>query len=529
MSRSGSLAVSLRGASHVVLGGSLYARSVGTATGPGTALHVVSSSLAGGRLVQEMGPLATWYQVTPAGLEQGFTVYRPPAGGGDDLVIGLGPATGWALVTDGSALVERSPHAPTSLFYGGLEATDAAGSVHACRLRVAHGTVQVVVHVARGAYPLDVDPTWSSSPSPAATLSEPSIMSTAEESFGSSVAMSADGTTALVGAAADAGTGAGAAYVFHISREGSWASSPVAILSGGDPGDHFGSSVAMSADGTTALVSASGSAGTGWAAVFHVSSEGAWASSSSPAAVLNDPGYGGQDYFGCSVAMSADGTTVLVGADGESGTGVGPGQPFGSMGPGAAYVFHASSEASWATSSKSPAVTLTGSRGASFGSLVAMSADGTTALVSATQVLYVFHVLREASWGASSSKVTTAILTKPGATASSVAMSADGSTALIGAYGASSGKGAAYVFHASSKGPWASSSAPAATLAEPRGGTARDDFGGSVAISADGTTALVGADGVNGAGAAYVFHASSEASWASSSAPVRPTCSTPRA
>src|SRR5213595_3085344 len=45
-------------------------------------------------------------------------------------------------------------------------------------------------------------------------------------------------------------------------------------------------------------------------------------------------------------------------------------------------------------------------------------------------------------------------------------------------------------------------------------------FGWSVALSADGTTALVGAPGVGGnRGAAYVFHASDAGSWSSAATP----------
>jgi streptogramin lyase len=89
-----------------------------------------------------------------------------------------------------------------------------------------------------------------------------------------------------------------------------------------------------------------------------------------------------------------------------------------------------------------------------------------------------------------------------------MALSADGTTALIGAEGAGSGAGAAYIFHVSNEGSWATSSAPTATLTSSGG-----YFGSSVVLSADGTTALIGALGASSAkGAAYVFHVSGSAS-----------------
>ena len=85
-----------------------------------------------------------------------------------------------------------------------------------------------------------------------------------------------------------------------------------------------------------------------------------------------------------------------------------------------------------------------------------------------------------------------------------MALSADGDTALVGASGRSSDTGAAYVFTRSS-GVYSQT----ATLAA-AGGAANDYFGTAVALSADGSTALVGAYGrSSNTGAAYVFTRSS--------------------
>jgi len=86
------------------------------------------------------------------------------------------------------------------------------------------------------------------------------------------------------------------------------------------------------------------------------------------------------------------------------------------------------------------------------------------------------------------------------------AISADGSTAIAGAFDDASGKGAAYVFTRS--GPaWTLQ----AKLTAPTSGASRAlgtnvEFGGQVALSADGNTALIGGFGDNSdAGAAWVF------------------------
>ena len=512
--------------------GAFSARSVGAATGPLTPLRVESSSLAvngrgGTTLVQGAGLVTTSYQVTSAGLEQRFDIARAPAVAGRALAVDLGPATGWAVAGHGTSLVQRTGTSSTSLVYGGLRTTDARGAVVTSRLRILHGSVQIVVDVARTtAYPLDIDPTWTSSSSPTAILTDSAIAS--DNYFGTSVAMSADGTTALVGAD-QVDSGKGAVYVFHVSTDGSWAStsSPLATLTNSTDasGDYFGLSVAMSADGTTALIGAYGAhTYNGAVYLFHVRGEGSWVSSSSPTATLTDPGAIPYDEFGISMAMSADGTTAAVG-----GPAVDLAGSASSSGKGAVYVFRAPGEGSWVSSS-SPTATLTDSAAAAnsaIGYSVAMSRDGTTALAGAIGVdqgtgsAYVFHTPDERSWASSSSP--TATLTSPGATTDdffgvSVAVSADGTTALIGNYGAESNTPEAAVFHVPDEGSWTSSS-PTATLTTPAGPSS--DFSTLlVAMSADGSTALVGAAfAASDRGAAYVFQVTGEGSWTSSSSP----------
>jgi len=335
-----------------------------------------------------------------------------------------------------------------------------------------------------------------------------------EAFFGYQVSLSADGTTALVGAPA-VGDGTGAAYIFHVSSAGSWVSSstPAATLTDGKGiwGDSFGEGVALSADGTTAFVGAPYSHYSGVIFVFRVPSENAWASSSTPTATLS-VGHG--IFVGGSLALSPDGTTLVVGA------------PLYDFFAGGAYVFHVASESAWVSSSVPAAVLsnvgesqLDGEIGAS----VAISGDGSTALLSdGIGGAYVYHVVSAAAWTTLSSP--TAILSNKSLGGSidlgySLALSGDGTTAILGAPGVKQFAGAVDVFRASAEDNWVSSNTPTAILTN-AAGKSDDLLGVAVAVSASGTTAVATGYGVGKeTGAAYIYHVASEAGWASSSVP----------
>ena len=72
--------------------------------------------------------------------------------------------------------------------------------------------------------------------------------------------------------------------------------------------------MALASDGATALIGATGrNSGTGEAYVFQTSSEDAWTSSSSPTATLSNGSGAASDHFGSSVSLSSDDTTALIG------------------------------------------------------------------------------------------------------------------------------------------------------------------------------------------------------------------------
>jgi titin len=466
----------------------------------------------------QTGPVRTWYQVTPSGLEQGFSISRPSFRPGHELLVDLGPAAGWRVGSGGTSLVETDAGRGPALAYGALATNDAAGATESSRFVIRHGEAEIAVHISPGAsWPIRIDPTWTSTSTPTATLTD-SADATGSK-FGYAVALSSDGTTALVGALA-VNSYTGAAYVFHASGEGSWATTSTVtatLTDSTEPADsELGYAVTLSADGTTALVGAYGvSSQTGAVDVFHVAGEGSWATTSTPTATLTDSTDTTYSDFGFSVALSAGGTTALVGAMGANGF------------TGKADVFEVAGAGSWATTS-TPTATLTDSADVAadseFGSGVALSADGTTALVGAggvnsfTGAADVFHVSGEASWATTSTP--TATLTDSADTTNStfglvVALSADGTTALIGDRGGASGTGAADVFHVSGEDSWATTTTPTATLSDSADASS-SQFGFTVAISADGTTALVGAYGT---GVADVFHVAGQGSWATTSTP----------
>lgn len=306
--------------------------------------------------------------------------------------------------------------------------------------------------------------------------------------FGQSVALSADGTTAIVGAPNDdvpTTTGGdrvdqGSAVVF--TRSGStWVRQQLLVESAGWGGDFFGVSVALSADGNTAIVGAyrddvDARLDQGSAVVFTRSGD-LWTQQGR----LVDPAGALADYFGAAVALSGDGNTAVVGAymDDISGR----------VNQGSATVFTRSA-GTWTRQQK--LVDAAGAVRDYLAFSVALSADGTTVILGALaddvgahldQGSAVVFVHSGASW------TLQAQLTDSAGSANaefgrSVAVSSHGNVAIVGGY---SHSGTAVLF-ARSAATWRQTQ----TLICPPGGP-NDHFGSSVGLSVDGHTAIVGA------------------------------------
>jgi hypothetical protein len=208
----------------------------------------------------------------------------------------------------------------------------------------------------------------------------------------------------------------------------------------------------------------------------------------------------GVSYQGVSVAISADGTTAIVGGYGDNGL------------TGAAWVFTRSGGVWSQQGSK-----LVGSdavRAALQGVSVAISADGTTAIVGGPLDSYNFGATwvftrSGGVWSQQGSKLVGTGAVGAALQGVSVAISADGTTAIVGGWRDNFESGAAWVFTRSG-GVWAQQGSK--LVGTGAVGAARQ--GWSVAISGDGTTAIVGGyqDNSN-AGAAWVFSASAFTAW----------------
>jgi hypothetical protein len=311
-------------------------------------------------------------------------------------------------------------------------------------------------------------------------------------SFGYSVALSANASTALIGAPTD--NRGGAARVFTRSGRVWTQQGGELTPSEESSGGLLGWSVALSADGSTALIGGPNEeylANHRGAAWVFTRSAGAW---TEQAPILNPSGtpIGIQEAFGSSVAISADGNTALIG------------DPVYGSGRGAAWIFTRSGGA-WTEQAEE--LNPDTEPGGSFGYSVALSADGSTALIGAPHnsgfgfgTALVF-TRSGGTWTQQGEELHPSFTSLAGRFGSSVALSANGGTALVGGVSNNHLKGAAWVF-AHSGAAWTQQG----EALSPSNASAIPFFGPSVALSADDSTALLG-EGVNnhGNGAAWVF------------------------
>ena len=319
--------------------------------------------------------------------------------------------------------------------------------------------------------------------------------------LGASVALSADGNTAIMGAAADDGF-AGAAWVFKRSGDVWTQQGPKLTPSDGTEYPTFGQSVALSADGNNALIGGPGDTGSFGAAWAFTRSGGVWTQQGPRLTAADNRG---QQAFGSSVALSADGDTALIGGPAGNNSFVG-----------AAWVFTRSGGMWHQQGPKLSAAGLTAASDYFFGYSVALSADGNTALIgdplngSGVGAAWVF-TQSAGVWIQQGSKLTPGDGTSIVEFGTSVALSANGNTALVGGpldgplIG--NGVGAAWAFTRSG-GVW-TQQGPKLTGNDEAAGEVGVGFGTSVALSADGNVALVGGQIDNDfVGAAWVFNRS---------------------
>jgi hypothetical protein len=314
------------------------------------------------RVLYRHGSVSEFYRNGPFGLEQGFVVRHRPLAHGSPLTILLRVRGSLTPERVGAQVLFRAPAGAVAVSYGRLSAVDATGRRLRVSMWVGNGTLQLRVGDRNAHYPLRIDPFIQQG----AKLTGDGEAGGGE--FGSSVALSADGNTALVGAPGDSG-GAGAAWLF--TRSGStWTQQGEKLTGAGETGvARFGGSVALSAGGDTALIGGARDAEGVGAAWLFTRSASTWAQQGEK---LTGAGEWGPGAFGQSVALSSDGSTALIGAPMD--------HPFAlAAGVGAAWVFTHTGGA-WTQQGEK----LTGAGGggpARFGSSVALSADGNTAMI----------------------------------------------------------------------------------------------------------------------------------------------------
>ena len=464
----------------------------------------------GNRVAYSHPGLGEWYVNGPLGLEQGFTLARPPGtrrAGALTLAIGLSGNVGVSLARNGRT-VELTHGGRRVLRYTGLSASGAGG--HALRSWLSLDGRRILLHLeTRGArFPVRVDP----------LVQEEKLLAEGEEGeghLGATVALSSDGNTALVGAPRD-NAFQGAAFVF--TRTGSVWSQQGPPLKGSEGlvNPFFGSAVALSADGNTALIGGSGDNNGKGAAWVFTRTGSTWTQQGPK--LTGSEETAAQPGFGVAVALSAEGNLALVG---------GPNETVGTtIVDGAVWAFTRSA-GKW--SQQGAKITAkgeccTGAEGGEFGWSIALSAAGTTALIGAPieeemghagelGSVYAFTRSGE-TWSQQGSRIVPTGEIGEGQFGLSVALSAEGNTALVGApwdnnaHGFGPGTGAAWVFTRSGK-KWSQQGEKLTGEGE----SGREaQFGHSVALSSEGNLALIGGpwdtqgeESVPGLGAAWVF------------------------
>jgi hypothetical protein len=495
------LSVSFTSSGAAVASGStrlgLSLRGVGYGSVP-SALGSVAARAAGDRVVYVYPGVSEWYANGPLGLEQGFTLAKAPAGhaaGPLTLAIALTGNARASLAAGGHTLVLRHAGTPV-LRYTGLTARDASGRTLHSWLALEGDRLELRVDAAGARYPLQLDP----------LLQQGGKLTGGGETgagqLGFRVALSANGNTALVGAPQDNG-GVGAAWVF--TRSGStWAQQGEKLTGGGEvEKGEFGDSVALSANGNTALIGGpkdQSFVGAAW--VFTRTGE-KWTQQGSKLLGGEEETSPSGGLFGTSVALSGEGNTALIGGPNNNGE------------IGAAWVYQRSGE-KWAQQGKK--LTGAGQFGeGEFGAGVALSENGNTALVGAPvesippnfgEVGSAYVFTRSGStWTQQGLKFTgTQELGENSYFGDSVALSANGNTALIGGQFDNTNVGAAWVFTRSGE-RWAQQGEKLTGAGEQGEG----HFGNNVALSSEGNIALIGGRADNGSvGAAWVFMRSGE-------------------
>jgi len=313
------------------------------------------------------------------------------------------------------------------------------------------------------------------------------LVSAGSGGLGSCIAVSADGNTAVLGGPSDSGL-TGAIWVF-VRNNGTWTQQgPKLVGAGPNVTLGQGTSVAISADGNTILEGDDG--GTGGAFVF-TRTNGVWTQQGGELTGTN----GFLAGEGSSVALSADGNTAFIGGSGDN------------FAAGAFWIFTRSG-GSWTQVGNK--VTGAGATGAArLAGSMAVSSDGGTVVVGGssdandTGAAWVF-TRSNGGWVQQGPKLVGAGATSKTFQNTAVAISADGNTIILGRDLDNNNTGAAWIF-TRTNGAWAQQGSKLVGT----GAVGQAHQGASVALSGDGNTAVIGGTKDNTLhGATWVFQRS---------------------
>jgi len=309
---------------------------------------------------------------------------------------------------------------------------------------------------------------------------------------GTSVSLSADGNTAVVGGPSD-NAGMGAAWVFTHNSGGVWTQQGKLVGTGATAAAGQGTSVSLSADGNTAIVGGpNDNARIGAAWVYARRANGVWTQQGRKLGGTGATAAAGQ---GISVSLSADGNTAIVGG------------PNNNAGIGAAWVYTRNTSGLWTQRGQLIGTGATGA--AAQGTSVSLSFDGNTAIMGGPNdnarmgAAWVYARRANGVWTQQGRKLVGAGAIGSAGQGISVSLSFDGNTAIVGGPNDNAGIGAAWVFTRNAGGDWSQRPKLVGT-----GATGAAAQGTSISLSPDGRTAVVGGPG-DGArtGAAWVFAA----------------------
>ncbi|MDX2061761.1 MAG: hypothetical protein SFY70_01735 [Bacteroidia bacterium] len=308
---------------------------------------------------------------------------------------------------------------------------------------------------------------------------------------GGSVAISADGSTLAVGARADDG-GLGAVWVFVRDGVGVWSQQGTKLVGSGATGNPaLGTSVALSADGNTLVAGGpDDNSGRGAAWVFVRDGAGVWSQQGTKLVGTGSAGI--SSGMGTAVALSADGLVAAVGG------------PLDNSQIGAVWVFGRSGSAWNQQGTKLLGANAIGTAGV--GSALALNANGTTLLVGGpadnSQFGAAWVFTRSGStWTAQGGKLVGNDATADPRQGSHLALSGDGNTAVVGGPNDATFAGAAWVYTRSGT-TWTQQGDKLVAT----GAVGAAQLGAQVALAADGNlAALSGPSDNGGAGAVWLY------------------------